>query len=164
MALSVGIQEFTVTYVSKVQTLSLSLSSSSHPSHTVSLRSCWMCFIHFTFFYSAQHPCSIYFVLLCYFCLSRRLSSSHFLPILPSCLTEFNLKVRCGLLCWVFDAVLGIRIWFYCHNPHNLFPLSFPTCLVCLSVLVLMDLSVVGLQHVLPSRMSLVMICISLVP
>lgn len=33
-------------------------------------------------------------------------------------------------------------------HPRCLFPLSVPACRVCLSALVLMDLSVVGLQHV----------------
>ena len=47
-------------------------------------------------------------------------------------------------------------------HPCCLFLLPVPACRVCLSALALMDLSVVGLQHILQLRMSRAMICISL--
>lgn len=61
-------------------------------------------------------------------------------------------------------SVPGIRIWFHRHTFVVFPPLSVPACRVWLSAAVLMDLSVVGLQHVPQSRMSLAMICISLEP
>lgn len=94
----------------------LSLSSSS-PLLTLSLLDlCSMCFIHFQFFYTARHLCSLY-ILFCsviFDCLLIIVLLSSRGTSLPPCLVEWNFKKVLRFIVMSVEAVLGIRIWFYC--------------------------------------------------
>lgn len=143
------IQEFTVTHSSQGPTL-LSLSSSSLFSHSVSLRSCWMCFIHFLFFLLRSATVFIiYFALWCYFYLSPCLSMSSFPLEVQSwyfCPTVAPSLSQSVFFCAECRLCLGRQDLVLLSHPC-LFLLSVPTCRVCLSASVLMDLSLVDLQH-----------------
>lgn len=160
-SLSVGIQELTVTYFSKVPIL-LSLSSSSLSAHTVSLRSCWMCFYSFSIPPLSIHVHYILFFSVIFVCLTAY-QRPLFLIFCPA--VSLSLISKCAV---VYCAECRLCPWHQdlvpVSHPRCLFMLSVPTCHVCLSASVLMDLSVVGLQHILQSWMSLTMICISLEP
>lgn len=94
----------------------LSLSSSS-PLLTLSLLDlCSMCFIHFQFFYTARHLCSLY-ILFCsviFDCLPIIVLLSSRGTSLPPCLVEWNFKKVLRFIVMSVEAVLGIRIRFYC--------------------------------------------------
>lgn len=114
--------------------------------------------------YSAQQLCSLYIlffgvIFICLTAYQCSLFLSSYSPhILPYCLVEFKLKVCCvrSLDCLRHQDLVLLS------HPRCLFLLSVPACSVCLSTLALMDLSVVGLQHILQLWMSPAMICISL--
>lgn len=110
---SVCIQEFTVTLLPGPG----SPLSSSSPLLTLSLLDlCSMCFIHFQFFYTARHLCSLY-ILFCsviFDCLPIIVLLSSRGTSLPPCLVEWNFKKVLRFIVMSVEAVLGIRIRFYC--------------------------------------------------
>lgn len=126
----------------------LSLSSSSLPSHTVRLRSCWDVFysfpvlvphFHYTFpslalFFVCQRPLFLSRCTVLIFCPP------------PSCLARFNLKVHGGLLCRVSTLSRASRFLFYCHTLACLFPAVCP-CLPCLPVVGLQQISAAARCH-----------------
>lgn len=94
----------------------LSLSSSS-PLLTLSLLDlCSMCFIHFQFFYTARHLCSLYilFLSVIFDCLPIIVLLSSRGTSLPPCLVKWNFKNVLRFIVMSVEAVLGIRIRFYC--------------------------------------------------
>lgn len=112
--------------------------------------------VHYIFcslvlFLSVLPPINVFF--------SSRGTVLVFCPPVSSSLISKYVAVYCSecRLCFLRQDLVLLS------HPHCLFPLSVPACCVCLSALVLMDVSVVGLQHVLQLRMLLLaMICISL--
>ena len=141
-SLSVGVQEFTVTHSSRAPTL-LSLSSSSLPSHTVRLRSCWDVFYSFLILVSHFHytfpSLVLYFLSVnVHLHLSR---CTTFCP--PPCLARFNLKFQSArrFIVPCVDFVSGIKISVLLSHPRLSFSRRLsPACRVCLLCL--------GLQHI----------------
>lgn len=120
----------------------LSLSSSSPPSLTVALRSCWALFCSH-FFHPSEHPRSPHFAPERYFCLSPFLSnlppplhSPVWLSLIP--------KACCGLLCGVSTQSQSPGFGSAVTPSLSFSPLSVLACRVCLSAAPLMDLSVAG--------------------
>lgn len=109
-----------------------------------------VCFV-FPFVYSTQHLLFIIYLscLVLFLSVSPPINVLFFsrgtaLTCCPPRLIEFDLSV----LQFIVPSVWGIRNWFYLSHPHCCVLPSLP-CRVCLSALVLMDVSFVGLRHIL---------------